>query len=58
MRVDQKHLPWMQDIGRPRRLAVVLSSAEVAAIFSQMSREHLLFAQLLYGAELRLTEGL
>lgn len=56
-----QRLPWMSDIGRPRqprRLPVVLSRDEVGAIFSHMTGEHLLFAQLLYGAGLRLTEGL
>lgn len=51
----------MQNIGRPRqlrRLPVVLSRDEVAAIFKQMTGEHLLFAQLLYGTGLRLAEGL
>ena len=46
-------LPWMQEVGRPRRqrrLPAVLSKPQVAAIFSRMSGEHLLFAQLLYGA--------
>lgn len=56
-----QQLPWLQEIGRPRRsrkLPVVLTREEVAETFSQMSGEHLLFAQLLYGSGLRLTEGL
>lgn len=56
-----QQLPWMQDIGRPRRprhVPVVLSKDEVAAILARMTGEHLLFAQLLYGAGLRLAEGL
>ncbi len=56
-----QQLPWMQDIGRPRRphhVPVVLPKDEVGAILALMSGEHLLFAQLLYGAGLRLTEGL
>jgi integron integrase len=55
------NLPWMQDIGRPRikrRLPVVLSRDEVAAVFRHLDGEHRLFAQLLYGTGLRLTEGL
>ena len=55
------NLPWMQEIGRPRikrRLPVVLSRDEVAAVFRHLEGEPLLFAQLLYGTGLRLTEGL
>ena len=55
------NLPWMQSIGRPqvkRRLPVVLSREEVTAVFRHLDGEHLLFAQLLYGTGLRLTEGL
>ena len=54
------NLPWMQDIGRPqvkRRLPVVQSREEVAAVFRHLDGEHLLFAQMLYGTGLRLTEG-
>ncbi|AOF80781.1 integron integrase family protein [Methyloversatilis sp. RAC08] len=54
-------LPWMSDIGRPRatrRLPVVLSPDEVQRVFTLMDGEHRLFAQLLYGAGMRLTEGL
>lgn len=54
-------LPWMQEVGRPRRqrrLPVVLSRPEVLAIFRQMSGVHLLFAQLLYGTGLRIAEAL
>lgn len=55
------NLPWMQEIGRPRvkrRLPVVLSRDELAAVFRHLADEHLLFARLLYGTGLRLTEGL
>lgn len=55
------NLPWLQAIGRPqvqRRLPVVLSREEVAALFRHLCGEHLLFARLLYGTGLRLTEGL
>lgn len=55
------NLPWLQAIGRPqvqRRLPVVLSREELAALFRHLSGEHLLFARLLYGTGLRLTEGL
>jgi integron integrase len=54
-------LPWMSEIGRPRvrrRLPVVLSRDEMAAVFRGLEGEHRLFAQLLYGTGMRLTEGL
>jgi integron integrase len=54
-------LPWMNKIGRPRttrRLPVVLSPDEVKRLFVLMDGEHRLFAQLLYGTGMRLTEGL
>jgi site-specific recombinase XerD len=54
-------LPWMADIGRPRvprRLPVVLSQDEVAAVFRAMDDgQHRLLAQLLYGTGMRLSEG-
>jgi integrase len=37
---------------------VILSPDELACIFGAMTAEHQLFAQLLYGTGLRLTEGL
>lgn len=55
------NLPWMQEIGRPRvkkRLPVVLSRDELAAVLRHLDGVHLLFAQLLYGTGLRLSEGL
>jgi integron integrase len=60
-RVLELQLPWMTEIGRPRvqrRLPVVLSREELAAVFRGLDGEHLLFAQLLYGTGMRLTEGL
>ncbi|MBT9518715.1 MAG: integron integrase [Methyloversatilis discipulorum] len=54
-------LPWMSEIGRPRttrRLPVVLSPEEVKRVFERLDGEHRLFAQLLYGTGMRLTEGL
>lgn len=54
-------LPWMKDIGRPRptrRLPVVLTPDEVARILTFMEGELRLFAQLLYGTGLRISEGL
>lgn len=56
-----QQLPWMQDIGRPvpkRRLPVVLSVPEVREVLAQVTGEHLLLAQLLYGTGLRITEAL
>ncbi|WP_157256388.1 integron integrase, partial [Pelomonas sp. Root1217] len=56
-----EQLPWMQDIGRPvpkRRLPVVLSADEVAAVLGQMGGEHQLLARLLYGTGLRISEAL
>lgn len=60
-KVLQVDLPWLTDIGKPRvqrRLPVVLSQHEVAAILAAMEGEHRLFAQLLYGTGMRLSEGL
>jgi len=54
-------LPWMTEIGRPRserHLPVVLTSDEVARILAFMDGEHRLFALLLYGTGMRITEGL
>lgn len=54
-------LPWMDTIARPqprRRLPVVLSAQEVAAVLALMEGEHRLLAQVLYGTGMRLTEGL
>lgn len=54
-------MPWLKAIGSPRiykRLPVVLSQSEVGQILLLMSGEHQLFAQLLYGTGLRITEGL
>lgn len=54
-------LPWLAEIGRPRvqkRLPVVLVPDEVARVLALLEGEHRLFAQLLYGTGLRITEGL
>ena len=55
-------LPWLAGIGRPqapRRLPVVLSHSEVAAVLAAFeSIEHRLFPELLYGTGMRLMEGL
>lgn len=54
-----QQLPWMDDIRRakkPRRLPVVLSREEVAAVLGELSGVHWLMASLLYGSGLRLLE--
>ena len=54
-------LPWMEAIGRPKReprLPVVLSVDEVSRILSLVQGGHRLFAHLLYGTGMRITEGL
>jgi integron integrase len=54
-------LPWMNEIGRPRarrRLPVVLSPDEVARVLGFLDGEHRLFAQVLYGTGMRISEGL
>ena len=67
-KVLHQHLPWMADIGRPqgeRRLPVVLSADEVAAVLAhldaqqlQLGLPHGLIGRLLYGTGMRLLEGL
>jgi integron integrase len=54
-------LPWLDNVTRatqPKRLPVVLSRTEVAALLAQLSGTPWLLASLLYGSGLRLTEGL
>jgi integron integrase len=54
-------LPWLDNVTRaeqPKRLPVVLSRTEVAAVLAQLSGTPWLVASLLYGSGLRLTEGL
>lgn len=58
---DSTDLPWLQEIGRPRpsrRLPVVLTPDEVVRILGFLEGEHRLFAQLLYGTGMRISEGL
>lgn len=60
-KVLQVDLPWMSEMGRPkvhRRLPVVLSQDEVAALFRGLEGAHRLLAQVLYGTGMRLFEGL
>jgi len=57
--VLQCDLPWLDGIQRarrPRRLPVVLSREEVAAVLTQLSGTPWLIAALLYGSGLRLME--
>lgn len=52
-------LPWLGDIGRPKkpkRLPIVLAVDEVASVITHMVGEHKLMARLIYGAGLRLME--
>ncbi|HMA10380.1 MAG TPA: integron integrase [Steroidobacteraceae bacterium] len=54
-------LPWMGEIGRPKtsqHVPVVLSRDEVASLLACVAPEHWLLCSLLYGAGLRLQEGL
>lgn len=54
-------LPWMQQIGRPperKRIPVVLTQDEIQRVLSMMAGEEAVLARLLYGAGLRLNEGL
>ena len=60
-KVLRTDLPWLQEIGRPRpswRLPVVLTRMEVVRILGFLEGEHRLFAQLLYGTGMRISEGL
>lgn len=60
-KVLQVDMPKLREIGRPRvsrRLPVVLSRDQVAAVFRQLAGEHLLLAKLLYGTGMRISEGL
>lgn len=60
-KVLEINLPWMSEIGRPRtqrRLPVVLTKDELAAIFQCMEGEHRLLARLLYGTGMRISEGM
>jgi integron integrase len=54
-------LPWMSEIGYPRtrpRLPVILTKDELTQVFRVMDGEHRLFARVLYGTGMRLSEGL
>ena len=54
-------LPWLDGLERPnlpRRLPVVLPADEVSRIFALLAGTHALFARLLYGTGMRITEAL
>ena len=69
-KVLNQHLPWMQEVGRPRadrRLPAVLSQDEVGAVLSGLDEQQAqlpgqpplgLLGRLLYGTGMRLVEGL
>jgi integron integrase len=59
--LGQKDLPWMSELGRPKRqvrLPVVLTHAEVSRLLGALPDEHRLVGRLLYGTGMRLLEGL
>lgn len=54
-------LPWLGDVvraRRPKRIPVVLTRDEVQRVLALLPEPHALFGATLYGAGLRLTEGL
>lgn len=60
-KVLRHDLPWLQEIGHPRRhrrLPVVLSVEEVRRALAGLDGGHLLLARLLYGTGLRISEAL
>ncbi|MCX7149670.1 MAG: integron integrase [Rhodocyclales bacterium] len=59
--VLELELPWLDDVEAartPKRLPVVLTSAEVMAVLSRLEGRHGLIARLLYGTGLRIMECL
>jgi integron integrase len=60
-KVLQVNTDWIKDLERPRvrrRLPVVLSRDEVAAVLRGLTGEHGLLARLLYGTGMRINEAL
>jgi integron integrase len=56
-----QNLPWMDDVGRPvakRRVPVVFTAPEVAAVLGALDGTAGVLGRLLYGTGLRLMEGL
>lgn len=59
--VLQDELPWLDNVEKakaPKRLPVVLTRDEVAALLVRLTGTHWLIANLLYGSGLRVMEGL
>ncbi|MDP1734052.1 MAG: integron integrase [Sulfuritalea sp.] len=59
--VLEVQLPWLDDVEAartPKRLPVVLTSAEVMAVLARLEGSHGLIARLLYGTGLRIMECL
>ena len=57
--VLNQELPWLENVEQaktPKRLPVVLTRAEVAAVLGRMPAYYRLMAQLLYGSGMRLME--
>jgi integron integrase len=57
--VLEEELPWLDKVEQaraPKRLPVVLTTAEVQAVLAQLSGTHRLIGGLLYGAGLRIME--
>ena len=60
-KVLEMPLPWLDELGRPgtpRRLPVVMSREEVAAVLDGLDGVHRLLARLLYGTGMRISEAL
>lgn len=58
--VLEMELPWLDNVERakvPKRLPLVLTREEVQAVLSRLEGIHWLIASLLYGAGLRIMEG-
>jgi integron integrase len=60
-KVLQTNLPWLRELGRPReqkRLPVVLTQLEVAAVLRGLSGLNSLLGRLLYGTGMRIHEAM
>lgn len=60
-KVLEQDIPWVDEVvraKRPARLPTVLSAREVRTIIAHLEGQYALIARLLYGAGLRLMEGL
>jgi integron integrase len=59
--VLDRDLPWLQNVERaraPRRLPVVLTQEEIAAVLARLRGVHRLIGRLLYGSGMRIMEAL